>query len=60
MQTEEDLAVVEVLGRAVGKPTGHAKKTRNINKLCAVEVDKEKKSSGKKEKKLSGKKRPKK
>ena len=76
VQTEHDLAVVvqteqdpdveevqqvkEVLGRAVGKPTGRGKKTKSINKLCAAEVDKDKISSGKKEKKLSRKKRPKK
>ena len=66
VQTEQDpdveevQQVKEVLGRAVGKPTGCGKKTKSINKLCAAEVDKDKKSSGEKEKKLSGKKRPKK
>ncbi|KAE8770447.1 Auxin-induced protein 5NG4 [Hordeum vulgare] len=35
----------EVLGRVVGRPTGHGKKTRSIYKLSAVEVDNSKKSS---------------
>jgi hypothetical protein len=54
---EEVQQVKQVLGRVVGKPTGCGKKTKSINKLCAAEVDKDKKSRGKKEKKLSGKKR---
>ena len=38
----------EVLGRAVGRPTGRGKKTRSMNKLSAGEVENSKKSSGKK------------
>ncbi|KAE8783355.1 hypothetical protein D1007_43261 [Hordeum vulgare] len=41
----------EVLGRAVGRPTGCGKKTRSINKLYVVEVENSKKSSGKKRQK---------
>ena len=57
VQTEPDGPVGEVqhvkpaLGRAVGKPTGCGKKRKSINLLCGVEVEKEKKSVGKKRQK---------
>ena len=38
----------EPLGRAVGRPSGFGKKRKSINKLCALEVEKQKKPSGKK------------
>jgi hypothetical protein len=57
---EEVQQVKHALGSAVGKPSGCDKKTKSINQLCAVEVQKEKKSSGKKDKKFSSKKRQKK
>ena len=49
---EEVQQVKEVLGRAVGRPSGYGKKRKSINLLCVVE-----KPSGKKEKKSSCKKR---
>ena len=68
-QTEPvlDLAVVQVepgvadvvqnepLGRAVGRPSGFGKKRRSINKLLAVQVEKEKKPSGARGKKRQNK-----
>jgi hypothetical protein len=66
VQSEPDVAVEEVqqvkqvLGRAVGRPSGYGKKRKIINMLCAVEAEKEMKASGKKEKKSSCKKKQKK
>ena len=54
---EEVQQVKEVLGRAVGRPSGYGKKRKSINLLCAVQAEKEIKASGKKEKKPSCKKR---
>ena len=58
VQTEPDVADVvqnEPLGRAVGRPSGFGKKRKSINKLLAVQVEKEKKPSGARGKKRQNK-----
>ena len=58
VQTEPDVADVvqnEPLGHAVGRPSGFGKKRKSINKLLAVQVEKEKKPSGARGKKRQNK-----